>query len=150
MQPLSLDRTTEAHGRTVRHGVLGEGPDVVLCHGTPWSSWLWGDVAHDLARDRRVHVWDMPGFGASSKDPVHPVTVARQGEVLAELLTRWGPDTPHVVAHDVGGAVASRAHLLHDVPFASLALVDVVAVRPWGSELFRRVARSATRVGCDA
>lgn len=140
MQPPILDRTTVVHGRTVRHGVLGDGPDVVLCHGTPWSSWTWGDVAHDLARDHRVHVWDMPGFGASSKDAAHAVTLASQGAVLADLLDAWGLRRPHVIAHDVGGAVALRAHLVHGAAFASLALVDVVAVRPWGSELFRLVA----------
>jgi pimeloyl-ACP methyl ester carboxylesterase len=45
-----------------------------------------------------------------------------------------------VVAHDYGGAVALRTHLLHESRFASLALVDVVALRPWGSPFFRLVA----------
>jgi pimeloyl-ACP methyl ester carboxylesterase len=44
------------------------------------------------------------------------------------------------VAHDLGGAVSLRAHLLHGASFASLALVDVVALRPWGSDFFRLVA----------
>jgi pimeloyl-ACP methyl ester carboxylesterase len=35
--------------------------------------------------------------------------------------------------------VSLRAHLLHDRPIASLALVDVVALRPWGSPFFRLV-----------
>lgn len=39
--------------------------DVVLCHGTPWSARVWAPVAHLLARRRRVHLWDMPGYGAS-------------------------------------------------------------------------------------
>jgi len=50
---------------------------------------------------------------------------------------------PHVVAHDYGGAVALRAHLLHDSNFSSLALVDVVALRPWGSDFFRLVRAHA-------
>jgi pimeloyl-ACP methyl ester carboxylesterase len=43
------------------------------------------------------------------------------------------------VAHDFGGAVSLRAHLLHGAAYSSLALVDVVAVRPWGSDFFRLV-----------
>ena len=41
-----------------------------------------------------------------------------------------------MVAHDYGGAVALRAHFLHGARFASLALVDVVALAPCGSEFF--------------
>jgi pimeloyl-ACP methyl ester carboxylesterase len=48
-----------------------------------------------------------------------------------------------VVAHDYGGAVALRAHLLHGAAYHSLTLVDVVALAPWGSEFFRLVAENA-------
>lgn len=81
----------------------------------------------------------MPGYGRSSKDREHRVSLDVQGELLADLLAHWGLQTPHVVAHDYGGAVALRAHLLHGREFASLALVDVVALAPWGSEFFRLV-----------
>ncbi|GAB4003698.1 hypothetical protein GCM10029992_46510 [Glycomyces albus] len=47
-----------------------------------------------------------------------------------------------MVAHDYGGAVSLRAHLLHGADYASLALVDVVALAPWGSEFFRLVAEN--------
>jgi pimeloyl-ACP methyl ester carboxylesterase len=117
----------------MRHG---SGPPVVFCHGTPWSSWLWAPFAGALAAQFTTYLWDMPGYGASSKDPGHAVSLDVQGELLNELLGRWGLDAPHVVAHDYGGAVALRAHLLHGARFASLALVDVVALAPWGSEFF--------------
>jgi pimeloyl-ACP methyl ester carboxylesterase len=48
-----------------------------------------------------------------------------------------------VVAHDYGGAVALRAHLLHGRKLASLALVDVVALAPWGTGFFRLVRENA-------
>jgi pimeloyl-ACP methyl ester carboxylesterase len=64
------------------------------------------------------------------------VSLNVQGELLTDLLGHWGLDAPHVIAHDYGGAVALRAHLLHGARFASLALVDVVALAPWGSEFF--------------
>jgi pimeloyl-ACP methyl ester carboxylesterase len=117
----------------------GSGPAVVFCHGTPWSSWLWAPFAEALAAEFTSYLWDMPGYGASSKDPGHAVSLDVQGELLNELLGRWGLNAPHVVAHDYGGAVALRAHLLHGARFASLALVDVVALAPWGSEFFRLV-----------
>lgn len=126
-------------GRTVRWQRLGSGPDVVFCHGTPWSSELWRPCAEALAPYFRVHLWDMPGYGHSSKEAGHRVSLDVQGELFADLLDHWGLEAPHVVAHDFGGAVALRAHLLHGARFASLALVDVVALAPWGSDFFRLV-----------
>jgi len=126
-------------GRTVRWERSGSGPDVVFCHGTPWSSELWRPIAEALAPFFTVHLWDMPGYGQSSKHPEHRVSLDLQGELLVDLLSLWEVESPHVVAHDFGGAVALRAHLLHEQRFASLALVDVVALRPWGSEFFRLV-----------
>jgi pimeloyl-ACP methyl ester carboxylesterase len=81
----------------------------------------------------------MPGYGESSKHAKHRVSLDLQSELFTDLLTFWELGSPHVVAHDYGGAVALRAHLLHGSAFASMALVDVVALRPWGSDFFRLV-----------
>jgi len=81
----------------------------------------------------------MPGYGQSSMEPAHAVDLGAQSEVFRDLLDHWGLDRPHVVAHDYGGAVALRAHLLHRRRFSSLAMVDVVALAPWGSDYFRLV-----------
>lgn len=117
----------------------GAGPPVVLCHGTPWSSRLWDGIAAALAGSHTVYRWDMLGYGESSKHAGQDVSLAAQGQALARLLGHWELDAPHVVAHDYGGAVALRAHLLHGRQYASLALVDVVALSPWGSPFFRLV-----------
>jgi pimeloyl-ACP methyl ester carboxylesterase len=130
-------------GRDVRWERMGSGPEVVFCHGTPWSSELWRPSAEALASHFTVHLWDMPGYGVSSKHAEHRVSLDLQGELLADLLVYWDLGTPHVVAHDYGGAVALRAHLLHHASVASLALVDVVAVAPWGSAFFRLVREHA-------
>jgi pimeloyl-ACP methyl ester carboxylesterase len=129
----------EWRGRTVRWERRGGGAPVVFCHGTPWSSRLWAPAAQALSGDYTTYLWDMPGYGESSKDPEHSVALDVQGELLHDLLEHWELDAAHVVAHDYGGAVALRAHLLHGSPFASLALVDVVALAPWGSDFFRLV-----------
>ncbi len=134
-------------GREVAWDRLGSGPDVVLCHGTPWSSALWRPLAERLAAAHTVHLWDMPGYGASSKHPEHAVDLGVQGRLFTDLLAHWGLAAPHVVAHDIGGAVSLRARLLHGAAYASLALVDVVALRPWGSPFFRLVQEHADVFG---
>lgn len=130
-------------GRDVAWGSGGSGPAVVFCHGTPWSSRLWEPFADALTGEFTVYLWDMPGYGVSSKRDKDAVDLDVQGQVFTDLLAHWGLERPHVVAHDFGGAVSLRALLLHDASYASLALVDVVALRPWGSEYFRLVADNA-------
>lgn len=126
-------------GRTVRWGRSGAGPALVFLHGTPWSSKLWWPIADALSKRFTVYLWDMPGYGESSKDPSHRVDLGHQGEVFAALLEHWSLSSPHIIAHDYGGAVALRARLLHGAAFASLCLVDVVALTPWGSPFFTLV-----------
>jgi pimeloyl-ACP methyl ester carboxylesterase len=117
----------------------GSGPPVVLCHGTPWSSRVWDATVAALEAEWTVYRWDLVGFGRSEMRAGQCVSLAVQGEVFADLLASWELDRPAVVAHDVGGAVALRAHLVHGVAFGSLTLIDAVAVAPWGSPFFRLV-----------
>lgn len=146
----TLDNTYDSSSGTVRWGRLGpdDGPPVVLLHGTPWSSYTWRAVAHALAQRFRVHVWDMPGYGTSAKHEGQDVSLGAQGLIFAELLGLWGltgdaHHRPAVLAHDFGGCVALRAHLLHGASYARLALVDPVALAPWGSPSYRLLGSQA-------
>jgi pimeloyl-ACP methyl ester carboxylesterase len=62
---------------------------------------------------------------------------AVQRLVLCELLAHWGLDGPAIAAHDIGGAITLRAHLLEGRDFSKLTLLDAVA--PWGSPFFALV-----------
>ena len=134
-------------GQEVRWDRWGAGPPVVFCHGTPWSSALWARIADAVSADHTVYLWDMLGYGASTMADGQDVSLGRQAALLNDLLGYWELTDPHVVAHDYGGAVALRAHLLHGARYRSLALVDVVALAPWGSEFFRLVGANAEVFG---
>lgn len=150
---LAVELTEEFRwrGRRIAWGRAGSGPAVVFCHGTPFSSLLWRPFAEALLPDHTVYLWDLPGYGASSQDPAHDVHFGVHADAFAALLAHWGldgsatgsrePARPHVVAHDIGGGVALRTHLVGEVDFASLLLVDAVAVPPSGSPFFRFVQR---------
>ena len=119
----------------IRWCASGDGPAIVLLHGTPFSSYIWRDIAPVLARDHRVYVWDMLGFGESDKH-AQDLSLRRQTSIFVDLLQHWGIESPRVVAHDVGGVVALRATLLHDVPFQSLTLVDAASMSGWSAGSF--------------
>lgn len=134
-----LEHTFGSSAGEIRWARYGEGPPVVLLHGTPFSSYVWRAVARALAAHRTVYVWDMPGYGRSAKHAGQDVSLGTQGRVFTELLEHWGLSRPDVVAHDFGGATALRALLLHGARYGRLALVDPVALAPWGSPFFRLV-----------
>lgn len=150
---------TSTHGYTVKWGSLGEptSQPLIFIHGSPWSSRLWEPYAISLSYQFHVYVFDRPGFGESpaehklrgeavNSDPAveYDGDLARQSEVFSALFkawqANWGNQKPHVVAHDNGCLISLRAYLLHACKYASLCLIDAVAVGPFGKPLFKVVA----------
>ncbi|GGV40420.1 hydrolase [Streptomyces longisporoflavus] len=141
-----LGETFETPDGYVRWASFGEGDPVVLLHGSPFSSYIWREIAPALARTRRVYVWDLLGFGQSEQREGQDVGLAAQGRLFARLLAHWGldrGDRPSVVAHDVGGAVALRALLLEGAEYKDLTLVDAVGGGEWGTGYFKLIRENA-------
>ena len=156
---------------------------VVFVHGTPWSSIVFHPITKALLANGgyRVLLYDVPGYGQSqhietastshsqSSKFAGDTSVKAQAEVLTELLKhlkldgRNGNTAPAVIAHDIAGTIALRAHLINGCDFASLLLMDTNTVLPWGdgfyklvrnepdvflklpSEIFEAVVREVTR-----
>jgi pimeloyl-ACP methyl ester carboxylesterase len=130
-----LDQTYLFEGQTVRYAVMGEGPPVVLVHGTPFSSYVWHRIAPYLAEHRRLFFYDLLGYGESEKRNNQDVSLGVQNEVLVELLDHWELDRPDIIGHDFGGTTVLRAHLINGRDFRSITLIDPVALSPWTSGL---------------
>lgn len=137
------DHYQTSKGR-VAAGQCGHGPDLVLAHGWPWSSFSWHRIIPELAKTYRVHWYDMPGYGQSDKHEDQRTSLDVQGQVFAEMMAHWKLKRPIVMSHDFGGATTLRAHLLHGCEFERYILMNVVAMRPWGSDFFDHVGRHVT------
>jgi pimeloyl-ACP methyl ester carboxylesterase len=139
---VTLDRRVSVNGSEIAWTELGpaEAPPLVLVHGTPFSSQVWRRIAPWLAGPFRVIAFDLLGYGASRADGADDVSLGVQNAVLGAVMEAAGAQRPHILAHDFGGATALRAHLLDQRDFASITLVDPVAIRPWGSPFVRHVA----------
>ena len=147
---LALPEAFDFRGQAVRWGQLGtQGPALVMVHGTPFSAHVWRRIAPLFARHCRVFYYDLLGYGQSQKAPGQDVSLGVQNILLAALLQHWRLEQPHVLAHDFGGATALRAHLLDGCDYASLTLIDPVAIAPWGSPLVQHV-RGHERAFSDA
>ncbi len=136
-----LESTFDFRGDAIRYRLAGTGPDLVLVHGTPFSSYVWHRILPAIAPNWRVHIFDLLGYGQSTMREGQDVSLGVQNEVLTALLAHWGLKKPAVAAHDFGGATALRAHLLNQVEFRQLLLIDPVAIHPWGSPFVRHVAQ---------
>ncbi len=141
MTQWGLTEEFETSAGRVAAGRAGQGPALVLAHGWPWSSFSWHRIIPQLAEHFAVHWYDMPGYGRSDMFEDQRTSLDVQGQVFSEMLSHWGLSKPLVVAHDFGGATTLRAHLLHRCEFERYVLMNVVAMRPWGSDFFDHVGR---------
>jgi pimeloyl-ACP methyl ester carboxylesterase len=136
-----LSKTYDSAGGTVAHEVLGDGPPVVLVHGTPSWSYLWRNVADELEERFTVYVCDLLGYGTSEKRDGQDVSIAAQTRILTELLDLWELEEPCIAGHDIGGAITLRLMLLEGRRFRRVALCDAVAIAPWITPFSRHVQR---------
>lgn len=87
---------------------LGEGPDLLLVHGTGASCHSWRDVAPQLAARFRVIAPDLPGHGFTSTPASGGFTLPAMAQALAALLGATRVDPAIVVGHSAGAAVLVR------------------------------------------
>ena len=138
MSKLELSRSYIFEGRTVKYGMLGDGPPVILVHGTPWSSFNLRHLIRTLSRDFTVYYYDLMGYGQSDKSP-GDVSLGIQNQILDHLINHWGLDNPFIIGHDFGGTTVLRTHLINGRDFRGIVLINPVAISPWGSSFFQHV-----------
>jgi pimeloyl-ACP methyl ester carboxylesterase len=135
----NLRRRLTLSGGEIAYDVLGYGQPLILVHGTPSRSYIWRDVAMRLADRFTVYLYDLLGFGQSERREGLDVSISAQSRLLTELIETWELEAPSIAGHDIGGAIALRAHLLEGVPLGCIALVDSVVLRPWITPTTRHV-----------
>ena len=138
---LVLDNRHRFDGREVAWGKIGEGPPLVLIHGTPFSSQVWRRIAPFLAPHWTVYAFDLLGYGLSEKRGERDVSLGVQNKVLTSLCAEWGFERPDALCHDFGGATALRAYFLDGLRYNSLTIFDAVALAPWGSPFVSHVRK---------
>ncbi|GGU95433.1 oxidoreductase [Actinomadura cremea] len=127
----------------------GDGPAVLLLHGTYWSR-VWLPVLGRLAEAglRPVAV-DLPGLGRSGGELTSETATV---PALADWVTRFaaalGLSGPIAVAgHDIGGAIAQHLLARDRLEVSRLALVNSVAYDSWPAPHVARFREPATAAG---
>jgi pimeloyl-ACP methyl ester carboxylesterase len=127
-------RRIAVNGIELHVAELGEAgaPAVVLLHGWPQHGRVWRHLAPELARERRVLVPDLRGFGRSDAPPGRYVKHAFLADLVA-LLDAEGIERATLIGHDWGAWTAWLAALEHPARVERFVSIDVPP--PWVDEL---------------
>ena len=138
MTDWKLTETYAFGDRYVKFGATGNGPPVIVVHGTPWSSFNMRHIIRGLSDHFTTYYFDLIGYGQSDKS-IGDVSLGVQNTILDQLIKFWGLENPAIIGHDFGGATVLRTHLLNKQNFAKIVLIDPVSIAPWGSPFFQHV-----------
>ena len=123
--------------------VAGDGPALLLLHGTGAATHSWRDLLPLLAERFTVVAPDLPGHGFTTGRPAGGLSMPAMARALGELLGVLGLEPQAIVGHSAGAAIGIRMAL--DGIAAPRALVGLgAALLPFpglGAKLFPGLAR---------
>jgi 4,5:9,10-diseco-3-hydroxy-5,9,17-trioxoandrosta-1(10),2-diene-4-oate hydrolase len=108
------EHTVTVAGEPIFVAETGNGPAVVMLHGGgPGASGVsnYSRNIDALARQFRVIVPDMPGYGRSAKGVDQDDPFGYLADMIRELFDELGIDTAHLIGNSYGGATALRLAL---------------------------------------
>ncbi len=137
----------DVDGIAVHAVVMGEGPDVVLIHGSSGNTRdMTFALAPILAENYRVLVFDRPGLGYSDSFNPDGETIIEQAEILQRAASILGADKPIVAGQSYGGSVSLAWAVTRPDNIAALVLIAPAAI-PWETPLDAFNTIGATTAG---
>lgn len=146
--------------------VMGDGPVLLLLHGTGAATHSWRDFAPLLAERFTVVAPDLPGHGFTTGRPAGGLAMPAMARAVADLVAALGLVPTAIVGHSAGAATAAR--MILDglaapaafvglspalLPFPGLAatlfpgLARLLFVNPFAPHVFAAMARGPGEAG---
>ncbi|MBJ6122952.1 alpha/beta fold hydrolase BchO [Sphingomonas mollis] len=167
------DWPNRAHSRFVDAGRLrwhvqawGEGPVLLLLHGTGAATHSWRALAPLLAKYFTIVAPDLPGHGFTTGRPVGGLSMPAVARAVADLLRAMALVPQVIVGHSAGAAIMIRMTIDGQaapaalvgldaalLPFPGLAaqlfpaLARALFVNPFAPHLFAQMARRSGETG---
>ena len=102
----SASRFVTAAGFTWHVQEMGDGPVLLLVHGTGAATHSFADLAPMLAKQFKVVSLDLPGHGFTDMPPGGQVGLPKMAKAVAALLTELNIKPQLVAGHSAGAAIA--------------------------------------------
>jgi len=117
---------------------------IFLLHGTGASLHTWDGWARELARERRVIRFDLPGFGLTGPSPDGIYSVESYVDTVLAVADTLGVQRFVLGGNSLGGYVAWATAVLHPQRVDRLVLVDAAgyAFQSQSVPLAFRIART--------
>jgi magnesium chelatase accessory protein len=138
-------RFVRAAGFTWHVQVAGQGPVLLLAHGTGSATHSWRDMLPILAERFTVVAPDLPGHGFTELPPSHRLTLPGMAWGLRELMKVLGLAPVLAAGHSAGAAVLIRMCLDGHLPVRAIVSLNG-ALLPLGGmpgPIFSPLARMA-------
>ena len=118
------------NGVDLAYEMHGDGPPLVLSHGSWGDRSGWAAVVSDLARSFRVVIWDRRGHGESGDLPGQGLR-EQDSDDLAGLIEALGIAPAHVAGNSFGGSIslglaARRPQLFRSIAVHEPPVFDVL------------------------
>jgi magnesium chelatase accessory protein len=91
--------------------MMGEGPVILLLHGTGSSTHSWRDLMPHLAKKFEVIAPDLPGHAFTSMPSRDGFTLPGMAREIMALLNKLGKSPAIIIGHSAGCAIAIRMAL---------------------------------------
>jgi pimeloyl-ACP methyl ester carboxylesterase len=129
----AVRKSIEIDGHAASYLTAGDGPVLLLLHGTYWSR-VWLPVIDDLAAAGLQPVAvDLPGCGRSAGElSLASAAVPSLAGWVARFVAAIAPASlAGVTGHDIGGAIAQRLLVTDALDVERIALVNSVTYDSW-------------------
>jgi magnesium chelatase accessory protein len=91
----------------------GQGPVIMLIHGTAASTHSWREVIPNLAKTHHVVAIDLPGHGGTLHYSAKDLELVRMANGIAAVMNAMALEPCIVVGHSAGAAVLASACALN-------------------------------------
>ncbi|MET0910848.1 MAG: alpha/beta fold hydrolase [Ilumatobacteraceae bacterium] len=148
----ATSRTLDTERGTLHYHEVGDGPPLLLLHGSGPGVSGWANFRGNLpafAEHFRTLVLDLPGFGKSYSCEGSPLMAAPQA--VLDFLDGVSLDSVPIVGNSMGGNIASRIAALHPERVSRLVTIGGVgfnvfsASPPEGVKLLVQFVEDPTR-----
>lgn len=90
---------------------MGQGPVLLMLHGTGAATHSWRDFAPILAEHFTLIAPDLPGHGFTSAPPYERMSLPGMAGLIGSLVETLGVQPDLVLGHSAGAAILIRARL---------------------------------------
>jgi magnesium chelatase accessory protein len=141
--PQQRQRLVSAGGLQWHVEEIGQGPCVLLVHGTGASTHSFAPLAPLLAQSCHVVMVDLPGHGLTSAPSRSHLTIEGMARALAALLDTLGLEPEFCVGHSAGAVVLLQMGLDHACQAATIVSLNgaLLPFAGFTSHLFGHFAR---------